>query len=126
MTRFDKIGSKLKALKFGRSSEKRAAHFMEKNGYIIIEKNFRCRQGEIDLIARDGNTLVFCEVKARSTGSFGKPLSGVTDSKTKKIRKAAEQYRLKKRLENVDCRFDVVTIDESGDEPLIEIIRNAF
>jgi len=123
---FDRISAKLKALTFGRNSEKRAASFLEKNGYTIIDKNYRCRQGEIDLIANDGDTLVFCEVKARSNKAFGTPLEGVTRAKVEKIRKTAEHYMHKKGITNVDCRFDVVAIDESGKKTSIELIRNAF
>ena len=123
---FDRISAKLKALSFGRESEKRAASFLKKNGYTIIDKNYSCRQGEIDLIASDGDTLVFCEVKARSSKAFGTPLEGITKAKAAKIRKSAEHYMLRKGIKNVDCRFDVVTIDESGPESSIEIIRNAF
>ncbi len=123
---FDRISAKLKALSFGRKSEKRAASFLKKNGYTIIDKNYNCRQGEIDLIATDGDTLVFCEVKARSGKAFGTPLEGVTKSKAAKIRKSAEHYMLKNGIKNIDCRFDVVAIDESGPDTSIEIIRNAF
>ncbi len=126
MNRFGRFRAKLEALRFGRESEKRAARFLVKNGYRILEKNYRCRQGEIDLVARHGDTLVFCEVKARSTASFGTPLAGVTGMKRQKIRKAAEHYLVKNRLKDVDCRFDVVAIDESGPETSIEITRNAF
>ena len=126
MERFDKISAKLKALAFGRNSEKQAAGFLKKNGYTIIDKNYHCRQGEIDLIASDGDTLVFCEVKARSSKAFGTPLAGVTSAKAEKIRKTAEHYMHKKGITNVDCRFDVVTIDESGKKASIEIVKNAF
>jgi putative endonuclease len=126
MERFDKFSAKLKALAFGRDSEKRAATFLKKNGYTIIDKNYRCRQGEIDLIASDSDTLVFCEVKARSSKAFGTPLESVTEAKAEKIRKTAEHYMHKKGITNVDCRFDVVTIDESGKESSIKLIRNAF
>ena len=126
MGKFDNISAKLKALTFGHDSEKRAAIFLKKNGYTIIDKNYRCQQGEIDLIASDGDTLVFCEVKARSSKAFGTPLEGVTAAKVEKIRKTAEHYMHKKGITNIDCRFDVVTIDESGRETAIELIRNAF
>ncbi len=126
MERFNRISAKLKALTFGKNSEKRAAIFLKKNGYTIIDKNYRCKQGEIDLIASDGDTLVFCEVKARSSKAFGTPLEGVTAAKAEKIRKTAEHYMHQKGITNVDCRFDVVAIDESEKEPSIELIRNAF
>ena len=126
MGTFDKIGARLKALKFGQKSEQRAASFLKKNGYTIIAKNYKWRQGEIDLIANDGDTLVFCEVKARKNKTFGTPLEGITTAKAEKIRKTAEHYMYKNGITNVDCRFDVVTIDESGEGSSIELIRNAF
>ena len=123
---FGRLKGKLEALAFGRNSEKRAARLLVKHGYRIVEKNYRCRQGEIDLIARDGDTLVFCEVKARKSKAFGTSLEGVTKSKVEKIRKTAEHYLAKNGLNEVDCRFDVVAIDGSGNDVTIEVIKNAF
>lgn len=123
---FGKLKGKLEALAFGQSSEKRAARFLVKHGYRIVEKNYRCLYGEIDLIARDGDTLVFCEVKARKSKTFGTPLEGVTKSKVEKIRKTAEHYLAKNGLTSVDCRFDVVAIDGAGEKATIEVVKNAF
>jgi len=118
--------ARMAALAFGRESEETAARFLKKNGYRILQKNFRCKGGEIDIIAREGDTLVFCEVKARKNKKFGSALEGVTPAKIKKIKKAAEVFMLKNGLTETDCRFDVVTIDGEGSSRKIEIIPNAF
>ncbi len=123
---FGKARGKLYALSFGRKSEKRAARYMASKGYRIIETNYHCRFGEIDIIARSGDTLVFCEVKARSNRTFGTALEGITGAKIKRIRKTAEHYLMTKKLKNTDCRFDAVTVDTSGFGTVIEIMPNAF
>lgn len=123
---FGRVRNKLDRLRFGRKSEKRAARYMESKGYRIIEMNYRCRFGEIDIIARSSDILVFCEVKARSNRTFGTALEGITGAKVRKIRKTAEYYLMTKKLKNIDCRFDAVTVDQSGSKTVIEIIPNAF
>ena len=120
------MADKLRALRYGRESEDRAARLLASRGYKLIERNFRCRHGEIDIIARQGRTLVFCEVKARGNRSFGTAMEGVTPAKMSKIRKTAEHYMQKKGLRDVDCRFDVVTIDGKGSGAAIDVVPNAF
>jgi putative endonuclease len=118
--------ARLSALSFGKKSEQVAARELRRMGYEIIEMNFRCREGEIDIVAREGDTVIFCEVKARRSDKFGTALEGVTPAKIAKLRKAAEVYINKNRLEKVDARFDVVAIDEERGERKLEVIRNAF
>jgi putative endonuclease len=91
-----------------------------------LETNYRCKKGEIDIVARQGKYLVFCEVKARRNKNYGSALEGITPSKIRKIRDTAEDYLTKKKLRGADCRFDVVTIDESKDGTKVELIPNAF
>ena len=99
-----------------------AAHF-EKRGCIVLEKNYRCRQGEIDLICRDKQYLVFAEVKYRRSEAYGSPAEAVDCRKQKRIREAARYYMYSHRMgEDTPCRFDVVSI--LGDR--IEVIENAF
>jgi len=117
---------KLSAIAFGKEGEKKASRYLKKNGYEIIEKNFRCRGGEIDIIARQGNTLIFCEVKARRNKLYGTALEAVTPSKREKIKTTAKIYMQKNNLKNIDCRFDVVTIDVEDGKELINLIQNAF
>ncbi len=96
---------------------------MKKQGLFVIEKNFRCRSGEIDLIAKDGKYLVFVEVKYRHTGERGWASAAVDWRKQKAVSRTAEFYLLKQGYGlDTPCRFDVVAID--GDR--IEWIQNAF
>jgi len=113
--------------KFGQTGESFAGFLLEKNGYTILERNFRTKMGEIDIIARDGNTIVFVEVKARRTNSFGNPKYSVNLKKQKKISMAALYYLKTTNQSNAKARFDVVSIlSESAENPQIEIVRNAF
>lgn len=102
--------------------EKKAAHYLEQQGMKIIEYNFYTYFGEIDLIAKDGDELVFIEVKYRKNLKNGFPQEAVTKAKQRKIAKSAEYYIYKNHLENESCRFDVVAV--VGDE--IFHIKNAW
>ena len=100
-----------------------AAHAMENEGYRILERNFSCKTGEIDIIAREKEYLVFCEVKYRKTKGAGDPTEAVNYRKQRKICMTASYYMMCKNLkDDVPVRFDVVSI--LGDE--VRIIRNAF
>lgn len=103
--------------------EEKAARWMEEHGMKVIQRNYRCRQGEIDLIALDGKYLVFAEVKYRSAAQSGHPAEAVDFRKQRRISGAAACYCYEKRIsEDRPCRFDVVSI--LGEE--IEYIKNAF
>ncbi len=108
----------------GEEKEQLAIDFLRKKGYFIIESNFRVRQAEIDIIARDGSTIVFVEVKYRSSTTQGHPLEAVDCRKQQKISRAALSYlsRNKISLDNTSIRFDVIGI--LGKE--ITHIENAF
>lgn len=96
---------------------------MEKNGCQIKDRNFRCRQGEIDIIMWDGRVLVFVEVKYRLNNRYGYPAEAVSVAKQRKIYYTAEYYRYRYRIEEeTPCRFDVIEI--LGDK--IRWIKNAF
>jgi putative endonuclease len=110
----------------GARGEDLAAAYLEKNGYQIIERNYRFERGEIDLIARDGDELVFIEVKARRSSAFGSPLEAVTPQKEEQIKKVAEGYLYEHQIENQACRFDVVAIAYEGGRPDIQVLRDAF
>lgn len=114
--------------KFGNDSELLAAEFLENQGYTIIERNYRNSIGEIDLIARDKETLVFAEVKARSSTRYGNPKEALTYSKQKKISKTAMLYLKMTKQMRIKARFDVVAIhpSENGEDHRIELIKNAF
>lgn len=107
----------------GASYEEKAARWLESLGLQVLEKNYRCRQGEIDLIAKDGEYLVFVEVKYRRTSQKGYPAEAVNRQKQRRIAGAAAYYCYAHRIpENQPCRFDVVSI--LGEE--MEYIKNAF
>jgi putative endonuclease len=109
----------------GRSGEDRAAKHLASLGYRILERNYRIAQGEIDLIALDGDTIVFVEVKTRKSDAFGAPELAVDLRKQDHLIKAALVYLKRKRLSQMPCRFDVVAIADAGREQ-IALIRNAF
>lgn len=102
--------------------EQAAGYYLEQNGYELIEYNYRCRVGEIDIIAKDGDCYVFCEVKYRSGKQAGNPLEAVDQRKQKKIYWCALYYTVQHGLEDVPCRFDVIGVE--GTE--ITHIKNAF
>lgn len=106
----------------GEVAEQFAAEFLQRQGVKIITRNYRCRFGEIDLIAQDGKTLVFVEVKSRRSGNFGGAAASITRDKRDKLLRAARHYLAQKG--NLPCRFDAVLIQ--GEPPQIEWIRNAF
>jgi len=102
-----------------------AADYLQKKGFQIIERNFRCRLGELDIIARQGGYLVFVEVRARSSALCGLPQESITANKIKKLRRLAQVYMVQRALYNVDVRFDVVAVYCAG-ETIITHIENAF
>ena len=106
----------------GTDYERAAAYYLEQLGYEILEYNYRCRAGEIDLIAKDGEYLVFCEVKYRSDGRKGSPLEAVGAGKQRTIFRCAMFYLAEHHTEDVPCRFDVIGIE--GAE--VVHIKNAF
>jgi len=109
----------------GREGEDRAAKFLAKRGYRILERNYRTRSGEIDLIALDRGVVVFVEVKTRTSDAFGAPELAVTPQKQQRMLKAALGYMKYKKLHQVPCRFDVVAISGAAG-PEVELIQNAF
>lgn len=110
----------------GRLGENEAARFLEKKGYKILERNFRCRYGEIDIVARDGRTVVFVEVKARGSETFGTPLASVDSRKQKKLALTAHFYIEANRLIDADLRFDVVGIEMREGRLSFELVKDAF
>ena len=94
----------------GKNGEKAALEYLEKQGYTILEKNFSCRQGEIDIIALDEDYIVFFEIKSRTSTEYGLPSEAVTEKKIKHILKAASYYLYKHHLENANIRIDVIEV----------------
>lgn len=107
----------------GSRQEELAAAYLEQRGVRILERNYRSRQGEIDLIARDGDYLVFIEVKFRKDNRHGVPAEAVNARKQQRIRHTAAYYLYQSRYgDDVPCRFDVVAILDND----IEWIKHAF
>ena len=115
-----------KRQKFGEKGESLATWFLKKNGYKIVEQNYRNQLGEIDIIAKDKKTLVFVEVKSRRSTRFGNPKWAVTPKKQRKISTVALYYLKTTNQMDAKARFDVVAITSNRDQPQIEIVKNAF
>ena len=111
---------------FGEKSESIAVNCLKKQGYRIIELNYRTKLGEIDIIAKQGKTLVFIEVKARKSSRFGRPELAVTPKKQRKISMTALYYLKSTKQSNAKARFDVVAINSAKERSSIKIIKNAF
>jgi|LJSS01.1.fsa_nt_gb putative endonuclease len=111
----------------GIEAETIAAEYLERLGFRVVARNVHAgRLGEIDLIAYEGEVLVFVEVKARSSHRFGTPEEAVTPRKRRFLVRAAQVYRAAHGLDEVPCRFDVVAIDLSVSPPVIRHYRDAF
>lgn len=94
----------------GRAGEDAAAALLVRSGFRVVDRNFRCRAGEIDLVARRGRLLVFCEVKARRTSRWGDPSEAVNYAKRNRLRRLAAEWMSAHRPGDVDVRFDVVSV----------------
>jgi len=111
----------------GRTGEEAAVRYLKSKRYTIIDRRFRFLRGEIDIIAYDRETLVFAEVKSRSSRAFGFPEESVTPAKQAQIRKIARCYLARHRLEAMPCRFDVISVEMADGRPSsIRHIENAF
>ena len=111
----------------GRAGEEMACRHLEAKGYAIVERRFRMFGGEIDIVARDGNKLVFVEVKARADESHGRPEEAVTPGKQRQLRRIAQGYLMARSGGGADCRFDVVAILFRGpDDCRLEHFVDAF
>jgi putative endonuclease len=114
------------ATKLGNEGERSTAAYLAERGYHILERNFRCRGGEVDLIALDGATLVFVEVKLRRSLARGAPIEAVTPVKQGRVRKAAQVYLAYSGQVFNRTRFDVVCIMKSGKNTDITHLKAAF
>jgi len=113
--------------KLGSSGEDHAIVFLVGKGFIIIERNYRFGKGEIDIIAKEKEVLVFVEVKTRNNDNYGDPVYAITKSKKNQIIRTAQGYLYERFISDQECRFDVITInfDEQG-EPIITHYEHAF
>jgi putative endonuclease len=113
-------------LPLGRRGERAAEKHLRRSGYRIVARNFRAAGAEIDIVAMDGDVLVFVEVKTRRSREAGAPEEAVDERKQKRMRRAAEIFAMRYRADDITMRFDVVAIDASGERLEIELLRNAF
>ena len=117
----------LKPYVLGKAGEKVALQYLKNKKYKIVTKNFRMYRGEIDIIAYDRKALVFVEVKTRKSRKFGLPEESVNFSKQKQIKKIAWGFLVKNNLQDVECRFDVLSLHFDEDKGYtIHHIKNAF
>jgi putative endonuclease len=110
----------------GNIGEIKSCEYLESAGYLILEKNFRCACGEIDIIAGRADVICFIEVKTRANANYGEPLESVNPLKTARIRNAASYYLGLKSLNSFEVSFDVISIKASGKKLLLEHFKNCF
>lgn len=113
-------------VELGRLGEELARNYLEKKGYIILAANYRTPFGELDLVARDDETIVFVEVRTRSTVNYGTPFESITHSKQERLIRLALQFCAHHYLYSKNLRFDVIGIILKNNQPTIEHISNAF
>ncbi|KJS02960.1 MAG: hypothetical protein VR68_01980 [Peptococcaceae bacterium BRH_c4a] len=115
-------------ISLGRAGEEYAAKYLQKRGFRIVERNFRCKLGELDIVARDGPFLVFTEVRSMTGKAFGSPQESITDKKKKKLRQVAQFYAKFRNVGDTPMRFDVVAItaDSGGNVIKLDHIVNAL
>ena len=116
----------LRRQQLGLSGESLAVEELERRGYAILARRYRTAYGEIDIVAEDGQALVFVEVKARATAEFGTAAEAVTRRKQLRLVRMARDYLARAAIVDRPCRFDVVAIDEVETSPRITVYPHAF
>lgn len=112
--------------RLGAAGEDLACAELERLGYRVVERNYRSRFGEIDIVAADADTVVFVEVKTKTSGSFGDPVDEVTPQKQRQIISMGEEYYSFKCQRDTQCRFDVVAVDMSLTPAHVVVYKDAF
>ncbi len=110
----------------GKAGEDLAERYLKRQGYAVVERNYRCPLGEIDLIAVNKQAVVFVEVKTRRVDTSGAPLESVNAIKQRRLKRAALHYLNKHRLHDRDVQFDVVGISLGSNPPSVRHVRHAF
>jgi putative endonuclease len=111
----------------GAYGERLAARHLTAAGMVLLDRNWRCRLGEIDIVARDGDAVVFCEVKTRRGSGYGPPVEAVVAAKARRLRQLAAQWLELHGVRPREVRFDVVSVVPRADaDPLVEHLRAAF
>ena len=114
------------SLNLGSLAEEKAQEFLRSNGYKILRRNYKTKLGEIDIIAKDKDTLCFVEVKCRSSERFGTGFEALNSRKQNQISKAALIYLKENKLLDRKARFDVVSLDNSAAGEKVSLVKNAF
>jgi putative endonuclease len=110
----------------GKQAEHLACEWLTRRGLTLVERNYRCPFGEIDLVMRQGATLVFVEVRLRRSGAYGTPAETVDGRKQARLRATAEHYLAARRDSKKPCRFDIVALTGSDSDHEVEWLQNAF
>ena len=110
----------------GRAGEDVAAAFYLRNGFRVLDRNFRCQAGEIDLVVRRGSLVVFCEVKTRSRTAHGAPAEAVDGRKQVRLRRLAGQWLAERRPRARDIRFDVIAVEAASNSLRVTHLPDAF
>lgn len=111
----------------GKTGEDLAVRELVSRGYAVLDRRYRTRHGEIDIVCDDRGTIVFVEVRAKGSGDCGSASESITPHKMRKVTACAVEYLARHRLSNRPCRFDVVAIDDAlGAEPRVTVYANAF
>lgn len=111
---------------WGRWGEEQAAQHLKGQGFVVLDRNWRCEFGEIDIVAREGDTLVVCEVKTRSGSGFGSPLEGVTPTKAARLRRLTACWLRAHDVHPREIRIDVVGVLAGKGPPTVEHVRGAI
>jgi len=113
-------------ISLGKYGEDLACAELERRGYAIVARRFRCRGGELDIVARHGTALVFVEVKAREGRAFGDAVEAVTALKRRRVVRLAREYMMRHHIGDVPCRFDVVAVRLDDGVASVEVYPAAF
>jgi len=126
MGRKERQGREMNNRELGMAGETAACGFLRRRGYRILDRNYRCPFGEIDIVARGKGETVFCEVKARSEGDFEEALGAVDPKRQARLARAACHYLATREAGRNGCRFDVIALLKNGQEWKIVHVKDAF
>lgn len=111
----------------GERGEALAARYLEEQGLTVLSRNWRCPDGELDLVLTDGNKVIVCEVKTRSSDSYGTPGEAVDDTKAARIRRLAREWRTQHNVTHIETRYDIVSIVwPPGETPQVNHLKGVF
>jgi putative endonuclease len=114
-------------LRTGERGEALAARYLEDQGLVVLSRNWRCPEGELDLVLTDGDILIVCEVKTRTSDKYGTPAEAVLDTQAGRIRRGARRWRVHHHVAHVETRYDIVSIEWSpGETPRITHLKGVL